>query len=373
MAKPSVIHLIASNFFGGPEKQVYNHALLQREGKYEIIIASFADTDNNEIVERANAAGIRSYLIPSSHPFDPRQIKSIVRIIKETEASIICTHNYKPRTIGGIAAKLCGIPHVAVCRGRTWENRKVAFYNWLDWKIMRYVNRVVAVSDGMREQLCQSGIKGRLIVTIHNAINAEKFRAEKESGNADLRTELGIDKSICIYATIGRLSPEKGHIYLIDAFKEVYTQHPKSCLVICGDGVEEEKLRSRARELGIESVVHFIGFRRDISNILSSSDVMVLPSLSEGLPNVVLEAFSIGIPVVATRVGGVPELVIHDDTGLLCESADPQGLAEQMSRLADNANLRASLSESAYRYVLDEFTFDKQTKKLEALYNEILS
>jgi glycosyltransferase involved in cell wall biosynthesis len=263
------------------------------------------------------------------------------------------------------------IPHIAVCRGRTWENRKVAFYNWLDWRIMRYANRVIAVSEAMGEQLCRAGIDPRKITTVHNAIDAESFRCRDNEARARLRAELGIGDE-CVFVSIGRLSPEKGHTYLIDAFSIVNERFPNTCLLLCGNGVEEAKLRYQVKSLGLAESVVFAGFRSDVANVLNAADVMVLPSLSEGLPNAVLEAFASGTPVIATRVGGVPELVFHEETGLLAEPIDAASLAEQMCRVTETDDLRMSLSNAARELVLSQFTFDEQTRKLEALYDEVL-
>ena len=184
---------------------------------------------------------------------------------------------------------------------------KVRMYETIEFWAMRWADRVVAVSNGYADHLIKSGIPKSKIEVVQNAIDVSRMAIGGNQRNGK-RKELGFTDGDFLIATAGRLSPEKAQANLIQAFGKIQQMHPNAHLLIVGDGMLEDQLKVMAASQGTDNI-HFLGFRRDMDEIMSAIDLFVLPSLTEGLPNVVLEAFAAKKPVVATRVGGVPEIV----------------------------------------------------------------
>jgi glycosyltransferase involved in cell wall biosynthesis len=197
-----------------------------------------------------------------------------------------------------------------------------------------------------------------------------------DTASGDLRKEvlerLGIPNAIEMVVSAGRLSPEKGHQFLIEAIGMLQGSSNKTHFVFCGDGPCHNDLEKRSKELGISGICHFVGFRRDLKEIFQAMDLMVLPSLTEGLPNVVLEAFACAKPVVATDVGGVPEIVEDGVNGILVPPERSDLLGEALKNFLATPEKRRMMGEAGYQKVKSEFTFESQTQKLEAIYNEVL-
>jgi glycosyltransferase involved in cell wall biosynthesis len=218
------------------------------------------------------------------------------------------------------------------------------------------------------------GIRGRKNWVVHNAISVDGFRiSENEALRKEIFERLHIPEKTVMVVSAGRLSPEKGHRFLVEAIGMLKGNINNTHFVFCGDGPCQKELGKQSKELGISEILHFVGFRRDLKEIFETMDLMVLPSLTEGLPNVVLEAFACAKPVVATRVGGVPEIVEDGINGVLVPKERPDLLAKVINDcLSDPEKMRA-MGEAGYQKVKSDFTFESQTQKLEAIYDEVLS
>jgi glycosyltransferase involved in cell wall biosynthesis len=204
---------------------------------------------------------------------------------------------------------------------------------------------------------------------VQNAIDPAGF-AEVE--RADLKKRFGFpdDSIVCISG--GRFSKEKGQSYLVDAARTASEQNPRLRFVIFGDGPDLEKINSRVEELGLSETVLCPGFERDLLGYLKDADMLVNPSLSEGLPNIVLEAMALKIPVVATSVGGVPELVEDGVSGFLVPPADSNLLADKILQLAGRKDIQEKFAREGYRTIVEKFSFDSQAEKLYRVYREAL-
>ena len=305
------MHLIATNFYGGPEKQIVEHLRRLNSALYQGILASFLEGGNpNETLKQAEIAGLKNFGIPMASRFDIRALWKLIQLLRHEKIDLLCTHGYKSTVMGWWAGRKVGIPVVAFSRGYTAENPKVAFYEWLDRRFLKRVNGIIFVSEGQRKRLESFGIIGRRSWVVRNAVAADSSRNPL---NGDLRREvlerLGIPSSVEMVVSAGRLSPEKGHRFLVEAIGMLRGSGNNTHFVFCGDGPCQKELEKQSIELEISGICHFVGFRRDLKEIFQAMDLLVLPSLTEGLPNVVLEAFACAKPVVATDVGGVPEIV----------------------------------------------------------------
>ncbi|HEB71325.1 MAG TPA: glycosyltransferase family 1 protein [Nitrospirae bacterium] len=374
-SKRSIAHLIATNFYGGPEKQIVEHIKRVDREKYNLILISYIDNGaSNEIIQKAENEGIRYRTVPMSAPWDIRAQWKLSKILREENIDLLCAHGYKATVMGWWVKFRLGIPVIGFSRGYTAEDKKVAFYEWLDRCALRRLSGVICVSEGQRRRLKTYGITPKRSWVAHNSISVD---AMKKKQNGALRNSvfkrLGVSENEKMIVAAGRLSPEKGHKYLVDAVHKMRESSFEVSIVVCGEGVCESDLKRRARKLGVYDKFRFVGFRRDINDIFNAMDLLVLPSLTEGLPNVVLEAFACKKPVVATDVGGVPEVVEDGVNGFLVPPERPDLMAEAMAKILGSADEARRMGEAGYDTVKSNFNFQNQAKKLEKIYEEVLA
>ena len=356
----NVAHLIGTNFFGGPERQILNHALrVQVYGVTPQIISFGEQGKSNKLLRRAADKGIASRELGLRSAFHPGAVTELVEFMKTLETDILVGHGYKGNIVGRLATWSAGIPFLAVSRGWTAESRRIRFYEVLDRLFLRLADAVVAVSEGQRRKILACGVRPDKVWVIHNAIDLEAYPGPAEKSARD---ELGIPLNAILVTTAGRLSPEKHHLGLVEAARLVLAKMPDVYFVVFGEGVLRTELEIAVADAGIGHRFFLPGFRSDVRSVLHETDIFVLPSHTEGLPNVILEAFACRKPVVATNVGGTPEVVLHGDNGLLVQPNDMEELAASLMALCASAGMRQSLGEKGYRLVKEQFRYDHQTK-----------
>jgi glycosyltransferase involved in cell wall biosynthesis len=333
-------------------------------------LASFLEGGTpNETLEQAEIAGLRNFGIPMSSRFDIRALWKLIQLLRLEKIGLLCSHGYKSTVMGWWAGRRVGIPVVAYSHGWTHENRKVRFYESLDRLFLRFVHHIVAVSESQKRELLNLGIKPERITVVHNAIELTNSCRYPER---NLRSILGINNTTPVGVSAGRLSPEKNFAGLIEAAVIVKRAIPSVVFVVFGEGVLKEELTRRIIALGLETSFLLPGFRNDFINLLYDADLFVLPSFTEGLPVVILEAYASKRPVVATAVGGNPEVIRDGETGFLVPAGNVSALAEKIVFLIKNQDLSSRMGEAGYLRVKSDFTSESQTQKLEAIYNEVL-
>jgi len=373
MTRSKVIaHIISSNFFGGPERQVLTHAEHLRRQGLEPLIISFRDSEGVcQIIDRARDSGIATVVLPCCSSFDPGVVASLARVLRERNVSLLVSHGYKSNVIGRLACWLLRLPKLAVSRGWTGENIKIRLYEKLDRRFLGLADAVVAVSRGQRDKILACGVRPDKVLVIHNAI--DPAFASPTSPQTSERRRLGIPRDALCFGTAGRLSPEKNHEGFIRAASLVLRERPDTHFVIWGEGVLKPTLEGLVRELGLEDRLHLAGFVANVRSHFHELDVFVLPSHTEGLSNVLLEACAASRPAVATEVGGNPEVVIHGETGLLAPAANSQALAQAMLDLAADPHRREAMGAAGRARVEAEFTFEAQTRQYLCLYDRLLT
>lgn len=376
MEPKKILHLIATNFYGGPEKQIVEHlSRLNKGSGFKGILGSFIEGgEKNEILEKAKSRALPCRGIPMNGPLDVRALYQLMKLIRYEKIDLICAHHYKSVVMGYIAGRSHGIPVLNYSRGFTAENKKVAFYEWLERFFVKRMNGIISVAHGQIEKLNRLGVQNKNSWVVHNGVELPSKNSETNSLlRANIRKRLNIPLNAQVGVTAGRLSPEKGHRYLIEAIALLKEKIKDTCFVFCGDGVLKEELERLAIQSGVMNHIRFAGFRKDINDIYSGMDFLVLPSLTEGLPNVVLEAFSFKKPVVATRVGGVPEIIEHGRSGYIVPSKNPAALANAIGELIGDEKRMSEMGRIGFEKVKDQFSFDNQNKQLIAVYQSIVN
>jgi glycosyltransferase involved in cell wall biosynthesis len=299
-------------------------------------------------------------------------IRELTEIIRRSHAALICCHSYKADLLGLIAGRRAGVPVVAVSRGWTGESFKVRCYDALDRRVLRWMDAVVCVSHGQARKVFRAGVSPARVVVIPNAVRPERF-AQPDSSYRDRLRGFFADRVDRIIVAAGRLSPEKGFDILIEAADQVIKPEPSLGFVLFGDGPLREQLQRQIEQRGLTDVFVLPGFRSDLDRFLPFADLLVLPSYTEGLPNVVLEAFAAGIPVVATAVGGTPELVEDGVNGYLVPAGNPGLLAQRILDAIADDNRRKAMGQCGRQRVLDQFTFEAQGQQYLWLYARLLN
>lgn len=354
-------HLRASEFFGGPERGIVGQCLNMSGPQFHCL--SFVRAGGgNPFLDRCAAEGIAVRAIPERGLGDFGVVGRIRNAVIELDLDVLVSHEYKSNVMATLALRGTRAAHVRHFRGFTWENPKVRFYNWIDRQCMRRMDRILAVSAGSADILAGYGIPREHVTVVPNAIEAAKL------AGAALQRQARPDGPLRLVAA-GRLSPEKGQDVLARALALL---PPDVDLVVdvYGDGPEQAALERQIADLGIGARMMLRGFVDDVLPILRDADGMVLPSRSEGMPNILLESWSQKAPVISTSVGGVPEMVDDRVTGLMCPPEDPQALAAQLAWAAGHRGEFAAMGDAGHDVVRTRYTYDAQAALLDRIYSE---
>jgi glycosyltransferase involved in cell wall biosynthesis len=250
------------------------------------------------------------------------------------------------------------------------NSTKQRIFTTLDKRIVRGFDRVIAVSQEIFDALASNGVPVGKLRLLHNAIVAERYvRTGRKGAIAEL---IGRTVSNPVIASVGRLSPEKGHADLLAALALVRDAGHKFTMVFIGDGPERKGLLDRAAVLGLSSSVHLPGYIREPQALLEEVDLMVLPSHTEGLPNAALEALLMEVPVLATSVGGTPEVIMDGETGRLVPPRSPERLAGGILEFLAAPESWKRMAVRGREVVKANFAFEARTRKLEAIYDEMM-
>jgi glycosyltransferase involved in cell wall biosynthesis len=357
------LNLLPCRFWGGPEKQTLRlSGWLRDYARVETIFAVMptdaASLDGNPLLLRAREAGFESAPFVQSRRYDLIEgVRLLRRLVSRYRPDVVCATGYKADVL---AAWLGATPSVATLRGWTAQDAKVRFFEWLDRRTLRRHDSVIVVSHVLRDAAIRAGVAPQRVFWVPNAIDPAQLPSPRQ--REDLCREIGADPERPLLAAVGRLSPEKGQRVLVDAFSRVRHRLPGSRLAIVGDGPEEASLRGQVETLGLAQDVTFMGLRADGQQIIGALDALALPSFSEGMPNVLLEAFAYGTPVVATRVGGVPDMLSDGDSGWLVSPGDAEGLAFALVEALADASEARRRAARARSILAERFTVERQAR-----------
>ncbi len=305
--------------------------------------------------------------------FNPAVVLQLADILREKRIDILHCHKHKPTVYGALASIVAGripvISHVhGLSRTRSLSRRAA------NWAILKSVQRIIAVSESVRRDVIQTNwqIDPSKVVTVKNCIDLQMIDHIKV-GRQDARLRLGLSEDEIVFGTVGRLALTKGQSYLIEAFAQVRKYLPASRLVILGQGPLLQALEKTAKDLGVLPWILFAGYRNDVFELLKGFDVFVLPSLAEGLSIALLEAMAMRLPVIASHVGGIPEVFGECRCGKLVQPKDASALAAAMLEIGSaEGNLKKQMGEEGRQRVEEEFTTDVMIRKLTGIYESVL-
>jgi glycosyltransferase involved in cell wall biosynthesis len=319
----------------------------------------------------ALSAGIPVIEIPERGRWDRKVMPEIRRIIGEFKPDILETHNIKSHFLVRASGLHREFPWVAWNHGYTNKDRLDRAYNQIDRWSLHGAFRLMTMCQPFAEAMQKLGVPDDKITVLHNFVDAYVQPSDEEV--CRVREQLGLKDELVI-VTIGRMSLEKGHANLLNAVSVLkgMSDLPKHRVVLVGDGPEEQNLCRQAASLGIEDRIIWAGFQKSVAPYYAMATIYALPSLSEGSPNVILEAMSAGLPIAATRAGGVPEILEDNVTGLLVPIEEPQALAESLRKLLLSQDLRARLASAAQKQVESEHTLHAYKRALTKFYVETL-
>lgn len=365
----TIMHLRACNFVGGPEKQILEHFKRLDKQRFLPLLGSFVEEGAADpLGDAASEYGFQTVRLQSHSPLNPSSIHQLYTILKQHSVSILCTHGYKPNILGCCASAFAQIPTIAISRGWTWESPKIRMYEALDRLFLRFTDHVVAVSAGQQQKILASGVRADKVSVIHNAINLEDSVKKTDSM---LRHELGLPEDALVIASAGRLSPEKNYATMIEAAQQVCKENRQVYFMVFGEGFLRSELQQKINSTGLDKRFFLPGFRKDLQSLLPQIDIFMLPSFTEGLPNVALEAFANNKPIVATAVGGTPEVVQDKVSGFLTGPEEADLMAHHILTLVHNTDLRQQMGAAGYAYIKEHFGFEAQTANYEKLYTTI--
>jgi glycosyltransferase involved in cell wall biosynthesis len=366
-----IVHLTASGFFGGPERQMLELAASLPDNVVSTFVSFRESGGCRQFLAAARKGGFEGVMLQHDTPRFHAAVAELRAYLRRCRTDVLCCHGYKADILGQLAARLTGVHVLAVSRGWTGESRKVRLYEALDRLVLRGMDRVVCVSTAQAARVRQAGVPSKRLVVIANAIRVGRFGAP-ESANRERLDRLFPRRPDCIVAAAGRLSPEKGFSDLLEAARQVKARSPATGFVLFGDGPLRESLGRQIDAAGLVGRFVLAGFRNDLDGLLPNVDVLVAPSLTEGLPNVVLEAMAAAVPVVATTVGGLPELVEDGRTGFLVPAANPAALASCLGQLLDSAKDRLEFGAAGRHRVARHFSFEAQALAYEQLFADLV-
>jgi glycosyltransferase involved in cell wall biosynthesis len=375
-----LLAILEANTTTGPAKnllQFANCARSQSDPRVEVAIALFERRGApNLLRDIAAQSGIPAYPILEERRFDRAVIPQIRAAIEHYRADVIQSHSVKSHFLvraGGLDRMA---PWVAFHHGYTWPDLRMRFYNQLDRWSLRGARRVLTVSRPFREELVARGVDPDRITVVHNAIDPIWGTRATPEQRLETRARLGIEPGRKVVLTVGRLSLEKDHATLLRAFHGLHLKGgatPRPHLVLVGDGPERQRILDMARSLGLSGSVTLTGQVPTAEPFYGVADVAVLSSRSEGSPNALLEAMAAGVPVVATAVGGVPEMVSHLESAYLVEPGDAKAMASGIESVMTDEGLASKLAERARRLVVAGHTPAARTRRLAGAYLSALN
>ncbi len=364
-----VLQLISSGGYYGAENMLLNLATSQEKAgcRNNLLLFHNLHQPNMEFYERAQRSGLNVKTVRCKGRADWHTVREIQKCMREDSVDLIHTHGYKADLYGYLAARSTGKPLVATCHNWVGGTTVLEIYNRLDRFVLKRFNAIAAVSETVANRMRVLGISPDKIKAIANGLHVEEFE-----GCPPAALPLRQDRDRKVIGIVARLDLQKGFEYLLRAVRDLRKMFPGVVLVIVGEGPDRTAIEGMVQEYGLQSNVVLAGQRNDMPGVYAAMDIFVLPSLNEGLPMTLLEAMASSRPVVATRVGAIPNVIADGENGFLVGPRDSAGLKNAISRLLANPDMGQRLGTHAHDWVKQHYTAAAMAQKYRELYEEVL-
>jgi len=371
MKRIKVIHLITGLNTGGAEMMLYKTVSKVDKNRYsQIVISMIKPGHIGELIKKENIPVI-SLNFSKGISIISGFLK-LVKILLKEKPEIIHSYMFHADILGRVAGKLCGIKIIiSSLRNENIGGRKREI-------LLKYTNKIADIVTAVcyaaaEKQIERGSITRDKLKVIYNGVDLELFQKSSEQEIMALKEELSLKTVENIILTVGRLEPQKNHELLINSFGKLLNKHPNSVLLIAGEGKLRIPLEKQVKDLGLTQNIRLLGVRKDIPKLLSMADAFVLASKYEGMPNVVIEAMASAIPVIATSVGGTPEIIINQSHGLLIKPDDVNSLTVGLDKILNlSKEKRKEIGENGRVRIEKFFTIDKTVNETENLYEHLL-
>ena len=358
-------YLLPSLNLGGSEKHVIRLAAGLRERGYDVGVASLFR--EGFLIEEVRREGIPFVCLNARGGWGPETTFQIFRWLRTTRPDLLHTYLFGFHFFAGLPARLAKIPAILSSR-RDVEYGQRKPDQFIEGLGNFFVDRVVCCAKAAERRALEKelGISPEKLVTIYNGIDLERFKSQITTGK--IRHEFGIPENAPVIGTVGNLSHKKGLPYFMEAIPEILRAFPETRFLLVGQGPLEKEMKERAAQIPRHKQIIFTGARADVPDLIGAMDIFVLASLFEGLPNVLLEAMSLAKPVVATEVGGIPELVDSAVDGVLVPPKESYALAEAVLSLLKNPAKAQALGERGREKIRKDFVLERMIDQYEELY-----
>ncbi|MCX7569517.1 glycosyltransferase [Tumebacillus sp. DT12] len=369
-----VLYLIGGGEFGGAEQHLIGLVNNLDTHQFHPQVAVFYE---GEFSARVRRLGIPITVLKSGRK-EWGGLHPVRDLINDWRPHVIHTHGVRANLIGRLANRQAGYPArlittvhsiLALDYPMYWKRLLFASFERLTWP---FVHHFILVSRAMKEEHLKKGLPESKLSVVHNAIELPE-QPQEHVPETSLRELLGVGDDVTIVGTVARLHTVKGHTYLLQAIQKVVAEDQNVVFPWFGDGDLYEELQAEAKALGVERYIKMLGFRQDVPDLLPQLDVFVLPSLSEGLSVALLEALAVGVPAIATAVGGSPEVIDSGEDGLLVPPADPEELAQAICLLVKDKELRLRMAKAGQEMVYRRFTLPRLVRETTDVYKKMIA
>jgi glycosyltransferase involved in cell wall biosynthesis len=368
-----VVHLLHTVAYGGVETLLINWVRALDPARVDVMVVCFANVGNTErpFQEAAERARITIKKIPWSRAKPVfRAASAFSKLLEEFDADIVHTHNIYAELVGWIAARRVGSKVMTtqyVWSDFGWKRNA---QQWFAARLLRRFDLVTSQCETTMQDTIRRGVPARGQCVLVTGIEPIRQRPDPAERLA-IRTKYTSTPSDVLLVNVARLYPEKAQGFLLECFAEIVRSRPQAKLWLMGVGPLEDALKQQAAALGLEKQVAFLGFVVDLPRTLLSADIQVHSSYAEGVPLAVCSGMAAGMPIVSTAVGGIPEVLRHEDTGLLVANGDKEAFVRETIRLIDDAALRQKLGHRAKEASETEFSLGTAASVLTEQYEKL--
>lgn len=368
----NVMHVRDSSGLYGAERVILALAKYCDPERFRLSLLCLLDSEGNALplIRQAKAMGVIVDVVKVRGVWDCRTVRSIRAALTAHQVDVVHTHDFKSTWFGWLASMGLGVKRVVTAHGSVKDSFKIRVSLWLEEWIMRgCFDRVIVVAEDLRRDFLKKEFLKNQLKLIQNGIDVSTMGAtsgEGTVGKSRLRDEI-------VFGVIGRLVPDKGHRFFLQAFANMIHEYPHARALIVGGGPLGNDLRRQVEQMGLDHQVVFCGARDDMTNVYKEIQCLVIPSLREGLPYVLLEALATKIPVVATAVGDIPLLIRSKETGYLVPPGDVEELRKSMRAIVADRGTAARFAEEGYRLVVEQYSSNRMAEEVEQVYEEVSS